>query len=107
MEIENLPTFRTTHHLEKGYKCDEGEPYAPKEEEDFHFNFFSFFTGKADISTSLPVRKIPKSEFADSPTIRVWWLGHACNLIQVNNKYIITDPVFDKYASPVPLFINP
>lgn len=36
----------------------------------------------------------------------VWWLGHATALIKINNKVIITDPIFSERASPVN-FIGP
>ncbi len=32
----------------------------------------------------------------------VWWLGHASLLLRLNGKYILTDPVFSRRASPVP-----
>lgn len=31
----------------------------------------------------------------------VWWLGHASLLLRLNEKYILTDPVFSRRASPV------
>lgn len=31
----------------------------------------------------------------------VWWLGHATALIKINNKTILTDPIFSDRASPV------
>lgn len=31
----------------------------------------------------------------------VWWLGHASLLLRLNGKYILTDPVFSRRASPV------
>ncbi|WP_392562587.1 MBL fold metallo-hydrolase [Orbus sturtevantii] len=36
----------------------------------------------------------------------IWWLGHATALIKINNKIILTDPVFFDRVSPVP-FIGP
>lgn len=37
--------------------------------------------------------------FCDA-TDAVWWLGHATALICINQKWIITDPVFSQRASP-------
>lgn len=34
-----------------------------------------------------------------------WNIGHATILIQLNNFFIITDPIFESYASPAPGFI--
>ena len=31
----------------------------------------------------------------------VWWLGHASLLLRLSGKYILTDPVFSRRASPV------
>ncbi|GAA5108395.1 MBL fold metallo-hydrolase [Orbus sasakiae] len=31
----------------------------------------------------------------------IWWLGHASTLIQINQRTILTDPIFSKRASPV------
>lgn len=36
----------------------------------------------------------------------IWWLGHATSLIRIQNKTILTDPVFSKRASPF-RFIGP
>lgn len=36
---------------------------------------------------------------------RCWNIGHATVLIQLNNFFIITDPIFESYASPAPGFI--
>ncbi|MCX8656783.1 MBL fold metallo-hydrolase [Gilliamella sp. B2894] len=35
------------------------------------------------------------------PNDRVWWIGHSTNLIRLNNKMILTDPIFSKRASPL------
>lgn len=32
----------------------------------------------------------------------IWWLGHATALININQKIILTDPVFSQRVSPVP-----
>lgn len=31
---------------------------------------------------------------------RVWWIGHSTTLIRLNNKIILTDPIFSQRASP-------
>lgn len=37
---------------------------------------------------------------------RVWWIGHSTTLIRLNNKWILTDPVFSNRVSPFQ-FIGP
>ena len=32
---------------------------------------------------------------------RVWWLGHATVLLRINGRYLLTDPVFSRRASPL------
>ncbi|OCG08988.1 hypothetical protein A9G13_02725 [Gilliamella sp. wkB178] len=34
------------------------------------------------------------------PGDRIWWIGHATTLIRLQGKFILTDPVFSKRASP-------
>jgi L-ascorbate metabolism protein UlaG (beta-lactamase superfamily) len=36
----------------------------------------------------------------------VWWLGHASVLLRLDGRYVLTDPVFSKRASPLP-FMGP
>lgn len=31
----------------------------------------------------------------------VWWLGHACLLLRLNNRYWLIDPALSRYASPL------
>ncbi len=33
---------------------------------------------------------------------RVWWLGHASLLLRLQGRYLLTDPVFSRRASPFP-----
>ena len=47
----------------------------------------------------------PRQDFSLGPGIRDWWFSHATNLIQIGDKFMITDPIFESYASPVPGFI--
>jgi L-ascorbate metabolism protein UlaG (beta-lactamase superfamily) len=36
----------------------------------------------------------------------VWWLGHATLLLRINDRYILTDPIFSQRASPL-RFLGP
>lgn len=40
------------------------------------------------------------------PGDRVWWIGHSTCLIRINDKLILTDPIFSNRASPVQ-FVGP
>lgn len=57
-------------------------------------------------STSIQSLLFNKNKFSSSENhITYTWFGHSTVLIKINDKVIITDPVFSKAASPVP-FIN-
>lgn len=46
------------------------------------------------------------AELNDAAEDGVWWLGHASVLLRLDGRYVLTDPVFSKRASPVP-FMGP
>lgn len=35
---------------------------------------------------------------------RLWFLGHACLLLRIAGRYVLTDPVFSERASPLPFY---
>ena len=96
---KKLPTYKTTHHGSK-FTNDEGEPKAPQLEMP-KFTELVRAMFQTDITEKLPIRD-PLVDFEIGPGIRDWWFGHATNLIQINETFIITDPVFDNNASPIP-----
>jgi L-ascorbate metabolism protein UlaG (beta-lactamase superfamily) len=52
----------------------------------------------------LPCASICSVELAaPPPTMRVYWLGHATALIQVNGQTIVTDPVLGRQIGPLPI----
>lgn len=53
---------------------------------------------------SVITKKFNKTQFLSSTdsSFSITWLGHSSVLINLANKIILTDPVFSKYASPVP-----
>jgi L-ascorbate metabolism protein UlaG (beta-lactamase superfamily) len=51
---------------------------------------------------SLPMDLFDAKAFSESPEDQVIWFGHSTLLLKVNGVKILLDPVFSKYASPVP-----
>ena len=94
-----MPQYKTTHHGEK-FSNDEGEPHPPPRGVPGIGTFINVFFTKMPVD-DIRVRD-PLVDFNTGPGIKDWWLGHATNLIQINETFIITDPVFDDYVSPVP-----
>ena len=52
-------------------------------------SFTQFFT--APLPAAKPL-VLPKETSGDG--VRIWWIGHATTLIQIEDKFILTDPVF-------------
>ena len=99
---ENLPSYNDAHHANGYFVNNHGYPYA--EYEDIGMGtarlFFKFFFGEKDVTREMPHRN-PKSDFNLGNGIRNWWIGHATNLIQIKDKFILTDPIFEKSCSPL------
>jgi L-ascorbate metabolism protein UlaG (beta-lactamase superfamily) len=59
-------------------------------------------TPKGDI----PVVALNKKSFTETihEGLNFWWLGHSSVLLEISGSRILIDPVFSKYASPIPLF---
>ena len=102
-ELKPIPllTYNDDHHGKGIFYNDPHQPYYKYID---NTSFAKFFISK-DVTKSLPVRN-PKDDFARRDVTRVYWLGHATCLIQFNDIFIITDPIFSRYASPVPLTIK-
>jgi L-ascorbate metabolism protein UlaG (beta-lactamase superfamily) len=51
----------------------------------------------------IPVAPIDPARFATPPTsgLRITWLGHAANLIEIDGARVLTDPVWSERASPL------
>ena len=96
---EKMPQYKTTHHGDR-FSNDPGDPHPPpRSSPPFTTMFARLFTGFPP--EEIRVRD-PLVDFRTGPGIKEWWLGHATNFIQINETFIITDPVFDNYASPIP-----
>lgn len=105
MQPINLSSYNKNHHLDGKYENDPNPPIPTVQGEFSIKTPFKFLFGKTDVDTSLPVRN-PVGDFKREPGIRVFWIGHATNLIQINDIWIITDPIFSNHASPVPYTIR-
>jgi len=55
-----------------------------------------------------PSKKLPNqaSILTDDSLAAVTWFGHSAVLLQIDQKKILFDPMFGKYAAPVPLFVE-
>lgn len=101
-----LPTYNKNHHTEKGFTNNPGEPRHPGYLPSFK-KFLVYLLSGTDTPSPLPIVN-PVPIFTKPPIksngncIRCFWIGHACCLIQFNDTFIITDPVFSGYASPIP-----
>lgn len=66
-----------------------------------------YFKGGVERTPKTPppiVKMNPQEIAAAKPEeVRITWLGHSSVLIQIDGKSLLTDPMFGKRASPVPL----
>lgn len=121
----NLENYSSDHYDGKLFNNESGYPYNYFEYKGGKFDSLNFFFN-ADCNHRLPSRN-PKNDFLSNKTrntnkstdedkaddndsdnkivARCWNIGHATVLIQLNDFYIITDPIFESYASPAPGFI--
>ena len=102
---QKLDTYRTVHHGAV-FKNDPEPPIAKDMEGMSMGDFWSLFTSGDIANENIPKLRDPINDFQLGDGIRDWWFGHATNLIQINDKFIITDPVFDNNASPVPFTVR-
>lgn len=49
----------------------------------------------------IPVKKSESIEQGEEGKLYVYWLGHSSSLVQLGEKNILIDPVFNEHASPV------
>ena len=102
-EITNLPTYNSNHHSTNEFFNPVGEPQPPRPEKTSFGTSMKFFFGAVDVSSKFhaPLRPIPPEEFHQGPGVRFWWIGHATCLFQLGETFILTDPIFTNYASPI------
>ena len=98
-----LDTYNKNHHGMIFYMNDPNKPYYDKPS--FFSNMDNFLGKDKDVKESLPIRD-PKPDFQRRDVNRVYWIGHATCLIQFKNTFIITDPVFSEWASPIPNIVK-
>lgn len=102
--ITNLSTYTTRHHNGKRFINDPGEPMASKS----NVNWFSIFkfAFQKDYVDPMPTRNMTYDFNTKTNATRAWWINHATMLFQLDDKYIITDPIFDDHAAPFPWMIK-
>lgn len=103
LEPQKMESYKNTHH-KKGYFLNDSG--LLRVDPDFKMGVIANikFLFNHDSQVELQCRD-PTNDFSQEHGIRHWWLSHATSLIQIMDKWIITDPVFDACASPVDGFI--
>jgi L-ascorbate metabolism protein UlaG (beta-lactamase superfamily) len=96
---EPLPSYNTIHHQNNKFINNPGEPEIPRDivSSMGPRSIWRQIKVGRDYTTAFPVHP---PTFSRPPGIRCYWLGHATNLIEFNNLFILTDPVFGDHASP-------
>ncbi|EAY07612.1 Zn-dependent hydrolase of beta-lactamase, putative [Trichomonas vaginalis G3] len=104
---ENLPTYNDAHHASGKFINNDGDPIVPLG----HLGLkivplvFKALFAEKDVTREMPHRN-PKYDFNLGDGIRDWWIGHATNLIQIKDKFIITDPMFESSCSPLKMGLS-
>lgn len=67
---------------------------------------FFFYSEQREPSIELPVNVLDSATFAKNPNneLRVTWMGHSTALIEIDGKYILTDPIWSERNSPSTLW---
>ena len=100
-----LSTYNKNHHHRSEFRNNPGEPIFEQTQPDGPGVWYRYLGAEYDYSEKLPSRNI-LSDFYERNTIKSWWIGHATNLLQVGNKFILTDPLFEDRASPIPFILT-
>lgn len=104
MIVQALPTYNQDHHSGNEFVNNEGEPQPHPTGNVSRWALCRFLVSN-DIDRPIKHRSLVGA-VAPTETDRVFWIGHATNLIQLNGKSILTDPIFASYASPVPRLVS-
>lgn len=61
-----------------------------------------YFTGQQqrEPEAALPSQQLSVDQLGKSQELRITWLGHSTNLIEIDSQIILTDPVFGERVSP-------
>lgn len=102
--VKNLSTYNTNHHNGKRFVNDPNEPKPETASFKDIPQMFKFF-GARDYVSPVPTRNMSR-DFTKKDAIRSWWINHATILFQLGEKYIITDPIFDYHAAPLPYMMR-
>ena len=104
MKPRCLPTYNQDHHDGDRFINDPREPHPDMDARPSLKNLLKFFVS-FDVRRAIQHRSLV-GHVENTETDRVFWIGHATNLIQLNGKSILTDPIFSGYASPIPRLIR-
>lgn len=96
-----LPTYNTYHHNGNEFSNLYGTPWPPDYPSPKQSQYWKLLLGTPDFTHCAPFRKIPPEEFHLGAGIRFWWIGHSTCLFQFGETFIITDPIFTTYGSPI------
>ncbi|MDO4640767.1 MAG: MBL fold metallo-hydrolase [Neisseria sp.] len=105
---DTYPAYPTSDH----YNPQTGLFYNPEPQrpvKDVASAMWRMLTDKASTRPpeTLPMVKPDWSAFlAAGAKSRFIWFGHSTLLMRIGNQTVITDPVFGKYASPVPIMMR-
>lgn len=85
------------------YHLDHFENTTPAASFGIWDNLLDFFGGQERLPPSAFPILIPQWSSHPSSALKVYWLGHATAVIELEGKRIITDPMLSHYAFPVEL----
>jgi L-ascorbate metabolism protein UlaG (beta-lactamase superfamily) len=92
------------HHTANGFRNPPGSPTAGGDFGDWTGFFYRGMTRDAEVALPsghvLPAAAVEAGLRADAD--RVAWLGHACFLLSLGGRWVITDPFLSDHASPFP-----
>jgi len=101
--VNRYPWYSQKHHLADVEKFQNiwGAEENPGTWKTMKWAFTNIVLGSEEYKLPEVVRINPETLGKTSDSIEVYWIGHATTLIKLNNKVIITDPIFNERASVV------
>jgi len=98
---------RPYHHTEAGFRNPPGSPEPGGGFGDWTGFFYRRFVGDDRAITLPPDHVLKKAEVLaglDRDSETATWLGHACFLLRIDGRTVLTDPFLTSHASPFPSF---
>lgn len=100
----SLPNYNKEHHKESGFRNPPDSHWGPGSVTGKFREMLKFAYAESDVKKSIPHRTMVQD--LQKSGVRVYWIGHATLLVQINEIAIITDPVFGNSASPIPFSVR-